>query len=607
MIAAVLAVSCAVPAVPVNAAAYSDTAKTAYTDAVDALSEKGIIDGYPDGTFRPENTISRAEISKILSAIMLQSYDSDAAAEADEETQHTDITDASLMTSAATDFKDVSSDKWFAKYVGISNVCGIINGYPDNTFRPSGNITYNELSAMAVRACEYDMSEVTGAWPANYAAAAEKLNLYKGIKDFDPAEQGSEKASRGNAAIIINNAFSAIESAAKDGYTAARTAVPDSSDDEEEGQPVSDLNVKELSIEDAIEIMQTTGMLAETAAINKKTDQNQLKTYTENISAINSAIKAVNRAADAAAAQGGSLPLSTYESLNGTGTQKKMAEKFRDFTSDNLDNNYQAEMNSIEQTTRNLYYGVLQAQENVNVCNESVEIEKELLEIAKKKHDLDMLSDIALSSQEYSLTSAENQLVQAEQTLQSAQNSFNLLLDLPAGTELKLTTPLEKVDMELPSLQEAEDSMLANNLSLKLLELTSEVYQIQLDSMRYTVSTGSASYKQMQIAVEQINVGIEQKKNSMSTDMRTNYYNLSELENQISTFESTIALTEQSLDVKEVQYELGMTTISDVNQTKLTLLQAKQGLTNAIVTYNNAVSDFNFSMGVGTERISFSS
>jgi hypothetical protein len=50
-----------------------------------------------------------------------------------------------------------------------------------------------------------------------------------------------------------------------------------------------------------------------------------------------------------------------------------------------------------------------------------------------------------------------------------------------------------------------------------------------------------------------------------------------------------------------------MTTISDVNQTKLTLLQAKQGLTNAIVTYNNAVSDFNFSMGVGTERISFSS
>lgn len=614
-VAAALALTCAASAVPASAASYRDTNRTNYEKAVDALSDAGIINGYPDGTFRPENSISRAEISKILSSVILNGYNEENAEKADDKTVHADIRDSALMTGNGAAFKDVDRTNWSAPYIGVSSTCGIVTGYTDNTFRPSKTITYNELTAMAVRACEYDMSKVTGAWPANYVAAAKEIGLYNGMKDFDPAKDGSKHATRGNSAIIINNAASLIETAAKDGYKAARTAKPDDSSADNDanknnsssqntGSDCSSdlastvLKTKELSLDDAIKIMQTTGLQAETAEMNKKNDQATLRSTSDNLKIINDTLKYSDY-----------MDLNTLYQLQSNGinsTNQKIAQKTRDFIQANIDNNYQAEMNSIEQTTRKLYYGVLQAQENVDVSKESVEIEKQLLEIAKKKHSLGMLSDLALTNQEYSVTSAENTLIQAEQSLLSAQSSFNMLMNLPTDTELKLTTPLEQAEAELPTLDEAIDSMMNNNLNLKYIDYGIEVAEMQYTSLRYTVSTSSGTYKKAEVAYQNAKIGFEQAKSSMKTNMRTNYYNLADLENQIKTFEATIALTEKSLKVQETQFDLGMITISDVNKTKLSLQQAKQGLTNAIVTYNNALSDFNLSMGVGTERITFS-
>ncbi len=614
-VAAALALTCAAPAVPASAASYRDTNRTNYEKAVDALSDAGIINGYPDGTFRPENSISRAEISKILSSVILNGYNEENAEKADDKTVHADIRDSALMTGNGAAFKDVDRTNWSAPYIGVSSTCGIVTGYTDNTFRPSKTITYNELTAMAVRACEYDMSKVTGAWPANYVAAAKEIGLYNGMKDFDPAKDGSKHATRGNSAIIINNAASLIETAAKDGYKAARTAKPDDSSADNDANKNNSssqntgsdsssdlastvLKTKELSLDDAIKIMQTTGLQAETAEMNKKNDQATLRSTSDNLKIINDTLKYSDY-----------MDLNTLYQLQSNGinsTNQKIAQKTRDFIQANIDNNYQAEMNSIEQTTRKLYYGVLQAQENVDVSKESVEIEKQLLEIAKKKHSLGMLSDLALTNQEYSVTSAENTLIQAEQSLLSAQSSFNMLMNLPTDTELKLTTPLEQAEAELPTLDEAIDSMMNNNLNLKYIDYGIEVAEMQYTSLRYTVSTSSGTYKKAEVAYQNAKIGFEQAESSMKTDMRTNYYNLADLENQIKTFEATIALTEKSLKVQETQFDLGMITISDVNKTKLSLQQAKQGLTNAIVTYNNALSDFNLSMGVGTERITFS-
>lgn len=583
---------------------YNDVRKTPYEKAVNSLVEKGVINGYPDGTFRPENSITRAEISKITGVIIQEAFDaekvcgssakagsgSDVKEAEKDENAHPDITDEALMrTAAGSSFYDVDTQGWAASYIGTASICGIVNGYGDNTFKPSNNITYNELAAMIVRAAEYDMSEISGSWPANYIEAAEKMGLYKGMEKFDPEENGSDHANRGNSAIMINNAFKAIQTAAADGYKAA--------EGKDTGTGSVVVEKLELSIDEAIEIMQTEGIQAETAALNKKKDEMTLSNTKDSIKTISDTLDVADY-----------LSLSEQVSLQNSGVTEsnlKIQKRARDFISENMDSNYQAEMNNIEQTTRKIYYGVLQAAENVEVCKESVEIEKELLRIAQKKHELGTISDIMLANQEYSLVSAESSLGQAEQSLESAESQFCMLMNVPVGTKLVLTTPLEKAEYDLPSLQECVESMNESNLSLKYYNYLSEISKMQLDSLKYRYPSTSNTYKQAEMSYEQASTGIEQAKLNMDTEMRTNYFNLSELENQIKTFESTIALTEKSIKIQTLQYDLGMITYADLNKTKLSLQQAKQGLTNAIVTYNNAVSDFKFSMGVGTSRISF--
>ena len=86
------------------------------------LVDKGIIVGYPDGTFKPEGNITRAELVKIVNMVF-------------EYTQKQE----------ATNFTDVKTEDWFYENVLIAQNQGYIVGYPDGTFKPEGLITREEF------------------------------------------------------------------------------------------------------------------------------------------------------------------------------------------------------------------------------------------------------------------------------------------------------------------------------------------------------------------------------------------------------------------------------------------------------------------------------
>ena len=92
---------------------------------------KAYIFGYDDGTFRPENDMTRAEAAAIFARLV-----SDKKGE---------------KISGNSTFADVSSKDWFAKEVGYLEKYNIIKGYEDNTFRPNDAVTRAEFVTMAVR------------------------------------------------------------------------------------------------------------------------------------------------------------------------------------------------------------------------------------------------------------------------------------------------------------------------------------------------------------------------------------------------------------------------------------------------------------------------
>ena len=99
---------------------------------VSSLANMGALSGYEDGTFRPNEPISRAE----LVAMAVRFYDA-FEAEYEEGT-----------------FLDVDGDEWYADAIAAAEELGIIGGYPDGTVRPNNNITRAETCAIVNRVLE---------------------------------------------------------------------------------------------------------------------------------------------------------------------------------------------------------------------------------------------------------------------------------------------------------------------------------------------------------------------------------------------------------------------------------------------------------------------
>lgn len=165
-------------------------------DAIIYLYKHNIIGGYPDGTFRPDGTINRAELLKILVGDKVASLDvMDEGGK-----PHSDFQNC---------FPDVH-DEWFAVFVCYAKQQGWIGGYPDGTFRPSQPVTKAEAVKMLVSIEGFPLSAQAspfddvqeGDWYAPYIQAA----YAKGIlemprKGFNSYPYGAGEAmTRGSVA-----------------------------------------------------------------------------------------------------------------------------------------------------------------------------------------------------------------------------------------------------------------------------------------------------------------------------------------------------------------------------------------------------------------------
>ena len=96
-----------------------------------AETHTAYIFGYDDGTFRPDNNMSRAEAAAIFARLISEKKGENISGKAT--------------------FNDISTKDWFVKEVGYLEKYGIIKGYSDNTFKPNESVTRAEFVAMTVR------------------------------------------------------------------------------------------------------------------------------------------------------------------------------------------------------------------------------------------------------------------------------------------------------------------------------------------------------------------------------------------------------------------------------------------------------------------------
>jgi len=160
--------------------------------AIQKMADQGIVKGFPDGSFKPENSITRAEFATlIVQAFKLESKNGKV-------------------------FSD-TSQHWAKEFIATANAHGIVNGYNDSIFKPDNKISREEMAVMIVKAAKPQINseflectdgDQVSSWAKNAVATAYVNNIITGMPDgsFLPLNN----ASRAEAVIVLNKGMQFI-------------------------------------------------------------------------------------------------------------------------------------------------------------------------------------------------------------------------------------------------------------------------------------------------------------------------------------------------------------------------------------------------------------
>jgi hypothetical protein len=158
-------------------------------ESVTLLSTKNIISGYPDGSFRPDAYVTRAEFAEIAALAFGIKEDADVS------------------------FADVKKDEWYAGYVGSLSKLGVIGGY-DGRFNPDMPITRQDAACVIFRLLSLSATALGNAGE-EFSDSADISSYAKeavGVLRGNGVVNGNEnmfyplaKITRGEAAVIVAN------------------------------------------------------------------------------------------------------------------------------------------------------------------------------------------------------------------------------------------------------------------------------------------------------------------------------------------------------------------------------------------------------------------
>jgi len=165
-------------------AAFNDVTDAETARALEILESFGIVSGYPDGGYHPDEVLSRAQFCKF--AVLLL-----------------ELEDQLLSASQRTLFSDVTSEHWAAAYVNLAYNRSLIQGYGNGLFGPDDSLTYEQAVTICLRILGYENSDIGTYYPDDQLRFADKLGLTASLN-----RKAGETLTRGEAARLLYSLLS---------------------------------------------------------------------------------------------------------------------------------------------------------------------------------------------------------------------------------------------------------------------------------------------------------------------------------------------------------------------------------------------------------------
>lgn len=186
---------------------YSDVEQNEiYCEAVEILTALGVVNGYDEGIFNPDNELTRAEFTTmIIRMLCLENQINNETAvnymdEADPLSWYWHLRERPINNEV--DFDDVDSTDWHNSYIKLAYQKQLIKGVGDNKFAPNESVTYEQAVTVIVRALGYEIKASSlGGYPKGYLMCARQENITKNT------ENQIAPISRATAALLVYNAL----------------------------------------------------------------------------------------------------------------------------------------------------------------------------------------------------------------------------------------------------------------------------------------------------------------------------------------------------------------------------------------------------------------
>ncbi len=204
-----------------SAASFSDvTETTEYKAAIDQLTALKVIEGYEDGTFKPEGEITRAEMVKMI-YVLCVGTDADGKVK------------APTLYVGDSVFTDVTPDHWACGYINWAASVGIVDGIGNKLFNPDASVKFSEVVKMVMLAGFVAQGNAIPttlpSYPYGYVAAADASGLFA---DVD-VKGASQPALRGETAQLLANLIAQANVSGNFGHITAVEGVYVGSTDEQ--------------------------------------------------------------------------------------------------------------------------------------------------------------------------------------------------------------------------------------------------------------------------------------------------------------------------------------------------------------------------------------
>ncbi|MCF6097548.1 S-layer homology domain-containing protein [Thermovorax subterraneus] len=143
----------------------------------------GILKGDEKGNLNLDKPITRAEAVTLIVRLL-------------------GLEKSAELMKGQTQFKDVGANHWASGYINVGVGQGVLNGYPDGTFKPENNVTYAEMAKMLLYAMNYGVTVQGAPWPSGVMAKADDLGIFDGVNAVP-----NVPAVRGDVVQMIDNSL----------------------------------------------------------------------------------------------------------------------------------------------------------------------------------------------------------------------------------------------------------------------------------------------------------------------------------------------------------------------------------------------------------------